>query len=229
MRRRTPLEVMPAAVAEAVRDQAYWFVIGGQAVRCFAPYRPSRDVDFGVVKARDAKQLVEHLRQKGQVEIIERHRHTTHLTFEGIDVSVFVLKRLSAHVEDRTLDVTGVLATKTHALLDRGLRRDFFDLYVMMQIGSLGLLDCIAALREVYESDVNEGLVLRALTFFDDAEQEPALPGEGPDDWRRVTTFFSAAVAALIVPPQEPLDIQRRVVDVVAGPNRGGKRKRRNP
>ncbi len=228
MRRRTPLEVMPAAVAEAVRDQAYWFVIGGQAVRCFAPYRPSRDVDFGVVKARDAKQLVEHLRQKGQVEIIERHRHTTHLTFEGIDVSVFVLKRLSAHVEDRTLDVTGVLATKTHALLDRGLRRDFFDLYVMMQIGSLGLLDCIAALRGVYESDVNEGLVLRALTFFDDAEQEPALPGEGPDDWRRVTTFFSAAVAALIVPPQEPLDIQRRVVDVVAGPNRGGKRKRRN-
>ena len=226
MNRRSPLEVLPPRVTAAVQDQTYWFVIGGQAVRCFAPYRPSRDVDFGVVRARDSKQLIAHLRQHGTVSIIERDRNTVHLSFEGIDVSVFVLERLGAHVEDRSLDVTGVLATKTHALLDRGLRRDFFDLYVMMQIGSLGLLDCIAALREVYESDVNEGLVLRALTYFDDADGEPLLPGEGPDDWSRVTSFFSAAVAALLVPPQRRLAIQDRVVDVV-GSGSGKPRARR--
>ncbi|MEM9693761.1 MAG: nucleotidyl transferase AbiEii/AbiGii toxin family protein [Myxococcota bacterium] len=215
MKRRSPLDVLPPRVTAAVKDQTYWFVIGGQAVRCFAPYRPSRDVDFGVIRARDSKQLVAHLRKHGVVDIIERDRDTVHLMFEGIDVSIFVLKRLGAHVHDRSLDVTGVLATKTHALLDRGLRRDFFDLYVMMQIGSLGLLDCVAALREVYESDVNEGLVLRALTYFDDADDEPRLPGEGPDDWSVVTSFFSAAAAALLVPPQRRLEIQARVVDIV--------------
>lgn len=227
MKRRSPLDVLPPRVTAAVQDQTYWFVIGGQAVRCFAPYRPSRDVDFGVVRAQDSKQLIAHLRRHGAVEIIERDRNTVHLSFEGIDVSIFVLERLGAHVEDRTLDVTGVLATKTHALLDRGLRRDFFDLYVMMQLGALGLLDCIAALREVYESDVSEGLVLRALTYFDDAESEPPLPGEGPDDWSQVTAFFSAAAAALLVPPRRPLAIQDRVVNVVR--KGGGEGRARRP
>ena len=45
MTRRSPAQ---HARARVVDDIPYWFVIGGQAVRCFAPYRPSRDVDFGV-------------------------------------------------------------------------------------------------------------------------------------------------------------------------------------
>ena len=212
-RPRSPLDVIPPTVADAVREQTYWFVIGGQAVRCFCPYRPSRDVDFGVVRAKDQRQLVAHLRERGEVVILEKSKDTTHLVFEGVDVSIFVLKRLGAHAEDRVLGVTGILASKTHALLDRGLRRDFFDLYVMLQTQSLGLVDCLRALRDVYEQDVNDGLVLRALTFFDDAETEPRLPGEGKGDWTLVKGYFDRAVAALIVPPMKPLAIQNRVVD----------------
>ena len=43
-----PVMVIPSPLGNAVADIPYWFVIGGQAVRCFCPYRPSRDVDFGV-------------------------------------------------------------------------------------------------------------------------------------------------------------------------------------
>jgi hypothetical protein len=211
-----PEAVIPERVASAVPSDRYWFVIGGQAVRCFCPYRPSRDVDFGVVNTRDLEQLIEHLRQQGHVELIERATDTVHLNFDGVDVSVFVLQQLSQHIDGGALDVTGVLATKTHALLDRGLRRDFFDLYVMLQSHSLGLVDCLRALRMVYATDVNEGLVLRALTYFEDAEPGPSIPGEGEGDWELVRDFFSTAVAALLVPPIEPLKIQDRVVDVRA-------------
>ena len=68
----------------------------------------------------------------------ERSADTVHLLWNGIKVSVFVLPHLGRHVEDRHLDVTGILATKLHAILDRGLRRDFFDLYVMLQQHRLG-------------------------------------------------------------------------------------------
>lgn len=214
MPKYSPLDVMPAVVAEAVPKQPYWFVIGGQAVRCFCPYRPSRDVDFGVVRAKDLKELVAHLRKRGEVQVIERGKDTVHLTFEGVDVSVFVLRRLGAYVQGGALDVTGLLATKTHALLDRGARRDFFDLYVLLQMHSLGLLDCLAALRTVHEVDVNEGLVLRALSYFEDAEAEKALPGEARDDWPTVRSFFATAAAALIVPPRKALGIQSRSVGV---------------
>ena len=48
-------------------------------------------------------------------------------------MSVFVLDKLAPFVEDRRLTVTGLLATKLHAILDRGFRRDFFDLYVLLR------------------------------------------------------------------------------------------------
>lgn len=148
------------------------------------------------------------------MELIETSKDTTHLNFEGIDVSIFVLPQLERHVEDAVLTVTGVLATKTHAILDRGTRRDFFDLYVMLQMHGLGLLQCLEALSEVYETDVNRGLVLRALSHFDDAESEAPLPGEAAEDWPNVRGFFVTGVAALVVPPTRPLGIQSRVVDV---------------
>lgn len=215
---REPIDVMPPPVGRAVADLPYWFVIGGQAMRCFCPYRPSRDVDFGVTSARDLDDLVQQLQRRGRVEIAERSDDTVHLRFDGIDVSIFVLAMLSPFVSERRLSVTGLLATKLHAILDRGTRRDFFDLYVTLHQNALGIAECLAAMRQVYRQDVNELLLLRALTFFDDADREAALPGEGPDDWATVKEFFWNRVGQLLIPPARELQIERRVVDVAGGP-----------
>ncbi len=218
MEPRQPLQVMPPPLSRAVADLPYWFVIGGQAMRCFCPYRPSRDVDFGVTSADDLNDLVRQLERRGHVEIIERMGDTVHLRFDGIDVSIFVLEGLSPFVSDRRLTVTGLLATKLHAILDRGTRRDFFDLYVTLHRHSLGIAECLAAIRQVYRQDVNDALLLRALTFFDDAEREAALPGEGKDDWSTVKEFFWSRVGHLLIPPARQLQIEQRVIDVVEAP-----------
>lgn len=210
----TPAEVMPEPLASAVDPVPYWFVIGGQAVRCFAPYRPSRDVDFGVDSAANLDDLVEQLRQRGPVEIQERAPDTVHLLWNGIKVSAFVLDFLVPHVADRHLDVTGILATKLHAILDRGLRRDFFDLYVMLEQHRLGIAAALAAIRTVYRKPIDDGLLLRALTYFDDAEREAPLPGEGPNDLQLVKRYFLVQVGSLLVPPMRPLAIQAQQVDV---------------
>lgn len=218
MEPRRPVEVIPPAVGRAVADLPYWFVIGGQAMRCFCPYRPSRDVDFGVRSATDLEDLVRQLMARGRVELIERTADTAHLRFDGIDVSIFVLDVLAPFVDDRRLNVTGLLATKLHAILDRGTRRDFFDLYVTLRRQSLGIAECLAALRRVFRQDVDDTLLLRALTFFDDAEREAPLPGEGPDDWATVKDFFWTRVGQLLVPPGRALRIEERVVDVTETP-----------
>lgn len=210
----TPTQVMPAGLGEAVDDLPHWFVIGGQAVRCFCPYRPSRDVDFGVRAADDLEALLSQLERTGDVEIIERAADTVHLRWCGIDVSIFVLGDFAAHVENRRLSVTGILATKLHAILDRGTRRDFFDLYVTLQHHRRGIAECLAAMREVYRQPVNEHLLLRALTYFEDAEREAPLPGEGPRDWKTVTTYFTRRAGDLLVPPGATLAIQANRVDV---------------
>jgi hypothetical protein len=212
---RTPVQVIPPPLGRAVADLPYWFVIGGQAMRCFCPYRPSRDVDFGVTSAKSLDDLVRQLKRRGHVEIAERTHETVHLRFDGIDVSIFVLEMLASFVDDRRLSVTGLLANKLHAILDRGTRRDFFDLYVTLHRHALGIAECLAAVRQVYRQEVNDTLLLRALTFFDDAEREAALPGEGPDDWSTVKEFFWSRVGHLLIPPARELQIERQVVDVV--------------
>lgn len=215
---RSPREVLPQTVAAALGDSPYWFVIGGQAVRCFCPYRPSRDVDFGVLTAKDMQGLVRQLRRKGSVQLIEKASDTVHLNFDGIDVSVFVLPNLKDFTSGNTLSLRGLLATKLHAILDRGMRRDFFDVYVLLNVHKLGLTDCITALDELYETEVNQGLLLRALTYFEDANSEAPLPGEGEGDWDAVRDYFSSAVAAILIPPRRRLSIQSRVVDVMKQP-----------
>jgi hypothetical protein len=198
-----PRQVIPEALARAVED-----------VRCFAPYRPSRDVDLGVDSPDNLDDLMEQLRHRGEIEIQERSSDTVHLLWNGIKVSAFVLARLVPHVDQRHLDVTGVLATKLHAILDRGLRRDFFDLYVMLEQQRLGILAVLAAIRNVYQGAVDDGLVLRAMTYFDDADREAPLPGEGARDWNHVKDYFQVQVGSLLVPPTRHLTIQSRTVDV---------------
>jgi hypothetical protein len=206
--------VIPKSLKQVVEDLPYWFVIGGHAVRCFCPYRPSRDVDFGVHAPDDLKALLKQLSKTGEVEIQEQSTGTVHLRWRGINVSIFVLDTFSEHVEERRLTVAGILATKLHAILDRGTRRDFFDLYVTLQHHRRGIAECLAAMRQVYDQPINEHLLLRALTYFDDAEREAPLPGEGPRDWEAVKAYFTKRVGDLLVPPGRRLTIQGHRVDL---------------
>ena len=66
----------------------------------------------------------------------------------------------------------------------------------------------------MYQQPINDALLLRALTYFDDAEREAPLPGEGPNDFATVKDFFLSRIGNLIVPPSGSLEIQRRSVDV---------------
>jgi hypothetical protein len=208
---------MPRELANTVEEVRYWFVIGGQAVRCFAPYRPSRDVDFGVGSAAHLEELLARLRESGEVELQERSDDTVHLSWNGIRVSLFVLEQLVPFVEERHLDLTALLATKLHAILDRGLRRDFFDLYVLLEQERLGVAALLAAIRKVVRGEIDDGLLLRALTYFDDADREAALPAEGARDWGTVKEYFLVQVGSLLVPPMRRLAIQDQKVDVVEG------------
>jgi hypothetical protein len=211
-----PERIIPDPLAGILTDIPYWFVIGGNAVRCFCPYRPTRDVDFGVESKMNLKGMIEHLSKRGKMEIMEKSGNTVHLKWNDIKVSIFVLNTLVPFVEEKRLSVTGILATKLHAILDRGVRRDFFDLYVILQDQHIGLAECFAALRSVYSQPVPESLLLRALTYFDDAEREAPLPGEGKKDWALVKEFFLSQAGSLLMPPARKLAIQSRRVDVGA-------------
>lgn len=73
-RKYTPLEVLPRPISKALagRRDPYWFVIDGHAVRCFCPYRPSDDVDFGVANSKDLRTFVSSLEKRGTAVMLEQ-------------------------------------------------------------------------------------------------------------------------------------------------------------
>jgi hypothetical protein len=182
-------------------------------VRCLCPYRPSH-VDLGVGDVLSLEDLVAQRSRSGTVEILERTADTVHLRWNDINVSVLVLGKLAPFASGRRLNDDCIMATKLHAVLDRGTRRNFFDLYVTLQDRRLGIAACLRAIRVVYKREVNEPLLLRALTFFDDAEREAPCAAKSRGTGSASRTSSSPAWDTCSSRPGEPLEIQNRRVDI---------------
>jgi hypothetical protein len=82
-------------------------------------------------------------------------------------------------------------AMKLAAVSRRGIRRDFWDLHELLQQGmTLGdALDCYALRYGTAHSDRYH--VLRALTYFEDAERDRVMPrGLTKNRWQEIRSFF---------------------------------------
>lgn len=94
----------------------------------------------------------------------------------------------------RLADIPDIAAMKLAAATNRGTRKDFVDVYFLLQKYSLRqMLDWYV---EKYP-DGNDYLVLRSLVYFDDAELEPMPNMLTPVEWKSVTKAIESAVREL--------------------------------
>ena len=89
-----------------------------------------------------------------------------------------------------------IAAMKLAAVASRGSRKDFVDLWILIT-RHRNLEDYLALYQEKYRADI--GHVLRALTYFDDADQEPPLRLLADIDWNQVKADFTQWVDALFL------------------------------
>ena len=94
----------------------------------------------------------------------------------------------------RLADIPDIAAMKLAAATNRGTRKDFVDIYFLLQKYSLRQM--LGWYSEKYP-DGNDYLVLRSLVYFEDAELEPMPNMLAPVDWKSVTGAIEAAVREL--------------------------------
>ncbi len=89
-------------------------------------------------------------------------------------------------------------AMKLAAITRRGIRRDFWDLHEILTRGGLRLKGALDDYRKkfgVSEADVYH--VIRALSWFDEAERDNVMPrGLTAARWRAIRSWFESAAAA---------------------------------
>lgn len=177
-----------------------FYLSGGTALALRKGHRVSVDLDF--FSSRLHLDAIERERIKASLgpalRLREEKEGTLHAVIEETEVSFFhygyplvrpvtVWDRLSvASIEDIAL-------MKIGAAIGRGARKDFLDLYTILQ--RLPLPSVLKMAQKKFP-DARDFTVqtLRALVYFDDAEKEPMPRLLKPMSWDKVKTYFEMEV-----------------------------------
>ena len=207
---RQPQAIPPAvhallqrlAASGTVRD---FYLAGGTGLALLLNHRRSVDLDFfSRVDRLDfagRRALVARLRRLPGWRLLEAKDGTVHGRVGRVRVSFFwypepLMKPLVRRGPLRVASLEDIGLMKLAAIIGRGSRKDFVDLYAICQRRALPRLLAMGRrkFRDVRDFPLQ---AMKALTFFEDAEREPVVVTPVPLSWERVMDFFSREVRVL--------------------------------
>lgn len=175
-------------------------LVGGSAIAAHFQHRLSEDLDiFSVTPDVDLQAVLASL-AKSVRSLVVRGQTDVMLKVAADGAIIDFVRYPYAPLETPSLGPGGVQlasvrdlgAMKLSALSTRGIRRDFWDVFVMAQNG-LTLAQMAADFRLKFGKEASDLYhVVRALTYFEDAETDPIFPrGMTPALWQTVRSYFT--------------------------------------
>ena len=150
-------------------------LVGGTALALQYGHRQSIDLDFFGAVPGDREALIASLKQLGTLTILNASSKILQTTLNGIKVD-FVDYRYYDWIDEPLREENIVLASpkdiaamKVNAAINRGTKKDFVDIFVLLQHYSLA--EILAFYRQKYP-DYSEYRALLSLTYFEDAETQ---------------------------------------------------------
>lgn len=149
-------------------------LVGGTSLALQLGHRISVDIDmFGNADINEIE-FVSQLSKFGNVTIIKKSKSIIIFSINGIKVDFVsynypLLEDLIVFDNIRLVSDKDVAAMKLNAIAGRGSRKDFIDLYFLMKIYTLR--EMLSFYNQKY-SDGSEFMVIKSLSYFDDAEKE---------------------------------------------------------
>lgn len=186
----------------AVRE---FYLAGGTAIALRHGHRRSIDFDFFRSTTFDVETLLVALEQvSGDLERLPAGDQTLYVRVSGVTTSFFyypydLLDDVSPTPWGFGLAAdTDIAAMKIEAIAGRGSRKDFVDLRILCEAG-LSLDHAFDLFERKYGTRRTDRYHrLRALAYFDDAEQEPMPDMMAPFDWAGAKRFFTAESTRLL-------------------------------
>jgi hypothetical protein len=198
--------VDPAALAwlekPALRELLAGFYLGGgTAVALHLGHRLSRDLDFFSPQDFLPEAILARLPSEESPQILGSSRGTLHLLVGGIRLGFlhYPYALLEPLVSWRGTSIASLLdlgLMKLSAVAGRGTKRDFYDLYFICQ--EIPLPTLVSRLEDKFGPGINRYQVLKSLTFFADAEDDPEPVLLKKTEWNQVKEFFARETPKLL-------------------------------
>ena len=175
-----------------------YYMIGGTALSLQLGLRESYDFDFCVPIQFNNELLLEELERIGEVKVKQNQKGTCDVVLDGVQVSYFyypnkVINEFITTDEMPNLKMASILdiaVMKIVAIGGRGAKKDFFDLYNIMNKCNINLKELANGLLQKCGSKTNYANIIMGLSYFEDAEQE-ILPKTFVEyNWEEIKKYF---------------------------------------
>lgn len=177
-----------------------FYLGGGTGLALQIGHRFSVDLDFfsdspGAVGESQRKTILNVLKEESYLQITWDKDGTFVANWNNVGISLFRLDqhplvKIPVLIQDiRVASIEEIGARKLAAILSRGTRKDYIDLYFILQQTSLAHLFEVAAIKYPYNVAFPT-FAVRALSYFDDAEAEPMPRMIKMVNWEQVKTYL---------------------------------------
>lgn len=171
-------------------------LVGGTSLALQIGHRFSVDIDMFGIREIDEFEFVNELSNFGKVNIIKKSKNVLILSVNDIKVDFVnykypLLEEITIIENIRLASDKDIAAMKLNAIAGRGSRKDFIDLHFLLQ--KYSLKEMISFYNKKY-SDGSEFMVLKSLTYFEDAESEEIPILFQKLDWNEVKVSIQKAL-----------------------------------
>ncbi len=181
---------------QSIQELSELRLVGGTALALQLGHRKSIDLDlFGIINS-DYLSISKSLDEVGSVTVLQKSNNINVFLIDNVKVDIvnyhysWLEKSI---VKNRIImaDKKDIAAMKLAAITGRGTKKDFIDLYFLLQVFTL------KQVLNFYTHKYHDGsvfLVLKSLSYFDDAEQDPEPTMLIPISWVVIKNFIKETV-----------------------------------
>src|SRR6056297_2024540 len=176
------------------------FLVGGTSLALQIGHRKSIDLDLFGKFNTDNREFAWILKKFDSVKLINETQNIKTYTIENIKVD-FVnypyswIDKIISKDGIRLVGMRDIAAMKLSAITGRGTKKDFIDLYFLLRYFNLNQM--LNFYTQKYP-DGSKFLVLKSLTYFEDAEDELAPVMLESVDWEEVKLKIVKETKSLI-------------------------------
>jgi len=197
-------EILPKGAIETIPSLLPvldpFYLAGGTGLALQIGHRSSEDLDFFSGQTFNSDAIVATISPD---KILYTSMGTVHCEINNTRISFLYYKTplTSPALFWRGIRIAqfdDIVAEKIKTISHRGLRKDFIDLYAVLQLKYTVKEVCDRFKNRFKESDINYHHVLKSLIYFEDAESDPMPPMQPNTQgwkWEEIKLFFEGHIS----------------------------------
>lgn len=173
---------------QSLEDFEQTRLVGGTALALQIGHRKSIDLDFFGAMTSSLEELTFTISDFASVQPLSSSKLMRFMNVNGVKVDIvsYPYEWIDKPVIEDGVVLAGIkdiAAMKLSAITNRGTKKDFIDLYFLLQ--KYTLLEMLGFYQQKY-ADSQLFTVLRSMTYFEDAEADPMPSMLAPVKWSQI-------------------------------------------